>query len=219
MHPRWCARRGSGERGSAPGGWVSAGRITGPGRRLLKQAGDERTIESQRWADGRGPDARRCAGRRVGAAAAGVRATGVRERAGCGGHRGGDVLPGGEQRRGAAGQRAARPVPADDRAKPLPRWLSAAAAAGHRGRTVAGRAGQSGGPAAAAEEDERRRALRAAVEALPEHLREIVVLRLSGELRFEDIAELLQIPLGTALSRMHAAVERLREMLGCLHGH
>jgi RNA polymerase sigma-70 factor (ECF subfamily) len=78
---------------------------------------------------------------------------------------------------------------------------------------------RAAGPAAAAEEDERRRALRAAVEALPEHLREIVVLRLSGELRFEDIAELLQIPLGTALSRMHAAVERLREMLGCLHGH
>jgi RNA polymerase sigma-70 factor (ECF subfamily) len=59
--------------------------------------------------------------------------------------------------------------------------------------------------------------LRAAVHGLPEGLREVVVLRLSTGLRFEEIAELLHIPLGTALSRMHAATERLRELLGDDH--
>ncbi len=69
-----------------------------------------------------------------------------------------------------------------------------------------------------AADEERRRALRAAVAELPESLREIVVLRLASGLKFEEIAELLHIPLGTALSRMHAAIQRLREMLGPGHG-
>lgn len=64
---------------------------------------------------------------------------------------------------------------------------------------------------------EQRRALGAAVADLPHEQREIVVLRLSGELRFEDIASLLGIPLGTALSRMHAAVQNLREQMGVQH--
>lgn len=59
--------------------------------------------------------------------------------------------------------------------------------------------------------------LRKAVASLPENLREVVVLRLSTGLRFEELAELLNIPLGTALSRMHAAVQRLREVLGSKH--
>ena len=62
-------------------------------------------------------------------------------------------------------------------------------------------------------------ALSEAVAALPENLREVVVLRLSTGLRFEELAELLKIPLGTALSRMHAAVQRLRQTLGCFHEH
>ena len=61
---------------------------------------------------------------------------------------------------------------------------------------------------------EQSRFLRAAVAALPEKLREVVVLRLSTDLRFEEIADLLQIPLGTALSRMHAALQDLRKRLG-----
>ena len=65
--------------------------------------------------------------------------------------------------------------------------------------------------------DEQTANLRAAVQDLPTALREVVVLRLSTGLRFEEIAEVLRIPLGTALSRMHAATERLREMLGDGH--
>jgi len=59
--------------------------------------------------------------------------------------------------------------------------------------------------------------LRDAVHGLPAGLREVVVLRLSTGLKFEEIAELLHVPLGTALSRMHAALERLRETLGDHH--
>ncbi|MEW6250147.1 MAG: RNA polymerase sigma factor [Planctomycetota bacterium] len=60
-------------------------------------------------------------------------------------------------------------------------------------------------------------ALRAAVASLPETLREVVVLRIATRLRFEEIAELLNVPLGTALSRMHDAVRHLRNTLGVVH--
>ena len=63
---------------------------------------------------------------------------------------------------------------------------------------------------------ETRAALLAAVAELPESQREILALRLSTDLKFEEIAELLNVPLGTVLSRMHAAVERLRTMFGCV---
>jgi RNA polymerase sigma-70 factor (ECF subfamily) len=56
-------------------------------------------------------------------------------------------------------------------------------------------------------------ALRAAVARLPENQREVVVLRLSTGLKFEEIAAVLHVPLGTALSRMHGAVQALRGML------
>ena len=69
-------------------------------------------------------------------------------------------------------------------------------------------------PHHAAEYAEQLELLRAAVCELPESLRDVVVLGLSTGLRFEDIAELLNVPLGTALSRMHIAVEQLRAKLG-----
>lgn len=56
-----------------------------------------------------------------------------------------------------------------------------------------------------------------AVGELPDGLREVFVLRISGGLKFEEIAALLEIPLGTALSRMHSAAERVREKMGCTH--
>ncbi len=72
-------------------------------------------------------------------------------------------------------------------------------------------------PPATAARDERDAALAEAVASLPEAQREIVLLRVSAELSFEAIAELLGIPLGTALSRMHAAVQRLRRQLADRH--
>jgi RNA polymerase sigma factor (sigma-70 family) len=86
------------------------------------------------------------------------------------------------------------------------------------GSSSAGRSdgnGQAAGdPAAALNLSENLAALRTAVDELPESLREVVILRLATDLRFEDIAELLNVPLGTALSRMHAAVAQLRRRLG-----
>jgi RNA polymerase sigma-70 factor (ECF subfamily) len=72
-------------------------------------------------------------------------------------------------------------------------------------------------PAEAVAGREQLASLQDAVRGLPDGLREVVVLRLATGLRFEEIAELLHIPLGTALSRMHAAIERLRGTMGCDH--
>lgn len=44
--------------------------------------------------------------------------------------------------------------------------------------------------------------------------REIILLRHFSELSFREIAEILQIPLGTALARAHRALKRLRAALG-----
>lgn len=77
---------------------------------------------------------------------------------------------------------------------------------------------QGAAPPDALAADERCTALRRAVASLPDHLREVVVLRLSTDLHFEEIAELLAIPLGTALSRMHTALTRLKRDLVCDHG-
>ncbi len=58
------------------------------------------------------------------------------------------------------------------------------------------------------------RALAAAVESLPEPLREVLTLRIWGDLSFPEIARLTGAPLATATSRYRYALERLREILG-----
>lgn len=60
---------------------------------------------------------------------------------------------------------------------------------------------------------EKDRAVRRAVEALPEKLRAVVMLcELSG-LGHAEIAEVLGIPIGTVASRRHAAMRRLEALL------
>ncbi len=49
---------------------------------------------------------------------------------------------------------------------------------------------------------------------LSEMEREIILLRHYSELSFREIAEMLDIPLGTALSRAHRALARMRRQLG-----
>lgn len=56
--------------------------------------------------------------------------------------------------------------------------------------------------------------LAAGLERLSDGDREIVFLRHYSELPFREIAEMLGIPLGTALARAHRALKRLREDLG-----
>lgn len=55
--------------------------------------------------------------------------------------------------------------------------------------------------------------VRKAIDELPESQRQIVILRIYEEKTFAQIAEELQIPLGTALSRMRAAVSKLKDRL------
>jgi len=52
-----------------------------------------------------------------------------------------------------------------------------------------------------------------ALEQLPEEQREAVVLKVYGGLTFEEIAELVGIPQGTAISRYRYAVEKLGDLL------
>jgi RNA polymerase sigma-70 factor (ECF subfamily) len=52
-----------------------------------------------------------------------------------------------------------------------------------------------------------------AILQLPAEERQVVQLRLQEELGFREIAELLEVPLGTVLSRMHQARDRLRRAL------
>ncbi len=49
---------------------------------------------------------------------------------------------------------------------------------------------------------------------LSEMEREIILLRHYSELSFREIAAMLDIPLGTALSRAHRALARMRRQLG-----
>jgi len=61
--------------------------------------------------------------------------------------------------------------------------------------------------------DPRLETMRAAIAALPAASREVLLLRLQQELAYEEIAQVLDIPVGTVRSRLHQAVQRLREAL------
>jgi RNA polymerase sigma-70 factor, ECF subfamily len=62
----------------------------------------------------------------------------------------------------------------------------------------------------ALEADEARRALARAVARLPRTLGEIYRLRASG-LAYEEMAEVLDVPVGTVKSRMHEMVQQLKK--------
>ncbi len=65
-----------------------------------------------------------------------------------------------------------------------------------------------------AEREEERERVRQALEELPEAQRKVVEMRIYEGQTFAQIAEALNIPLGTALTRMRAALGRLRKTLG-----
>jgi RNA polymerase sigma-70 factor (ECF subfamily) len=60
----------------------------------------------------------------------------------------------------------------------------------------------------------KRQRVRAAIEALPERLREVVMLTEYAELSYDEIATALAIPAGTVGSRRNAALARLADALG-----
>jgi RNA polymerase sigma-70 factor (ECF subfamily) len=55
--------------------------------------------------------------------------------------------------------------------------------------------------------------MRAAITELPGPQRETLMLKLQHELSYEEIAEVLAIPVGTVRSRLHHAVLQLRQIM------
>lgn len=62
-------------------------------------------------------------------------------------------------------------------------------------------------------EDPRLEPLRAAIDRLPDAQRETLLLKLHHELSYDEIAEVLGLPIGTVRSRLHHAVNHLRSAL------
>lgn len=63
------------------------------------------------------------------------------------------------------------------------------------------------------EVEEWKRSLWGAVATLPDGQREVLVLRFSEQLSYEEIAEVMQCPLGTVKSRIHHGLAALRERI------
>jgi len=59
----------------------------------------------------------------------------------------------------------------------------------------------------------RRERVRRAIQQLPTHYREIILLREYEELSYEQIGGLLNCPAGTVMSRLARARTKLRELL------
>jgi RNA polymerase sigma-70 factor (ECF subfamily) len=55
--------------------------------------------------------------------------------------------------------------------------------------------------------------MQAALKALPQNLREVVVLREFEELSYQEISEVVSVPVGTVMSRLSRARERLKALL------
>jgi RNA polymerase sigma-70 factor (ECF subfamily) len=73
-------------------------------------------------------------------------------------------------------------------------------------------------PAEEAAGRERRARIARALESLPEHHRSIIILGDIEGLAYREIAEVLGIPMGTVMSRLHHARRRLREVLSASLG-
>jgi RNA polymerase sigma-70 factor (ECF subfamily) len=69
------------------------------------------------------------------------------------------------------------------------------------------------GPVERLERAEAREKLYFAIEGLGEHEREVLVLKEFEDLKYKEIAELLNIPLGTVMSRLYSARKKLAKKL------
>ena len=64
-------------------------------------------------------------------------------------------------------------------------------------------------PVDRSERNERNRIIAEAIEKLPAEQKEVVMLKIYGQLTFREISDTLRVPLNTALGRMHSATKRL----------
>ena len=76
----------------------------------------------------------------------------------------------------------------------------------------------SNDPADAASRREQVDRLRAELDRLPDEMREIILLRDYHDLPYAEIAEVLAIPQGTVMSRLHRARSALRERMSASDG-
>ena len=74
-------------------------------------------------------------------------------------------------------------------------------------------ADQTAGPEATLIEKERVTQLQEALQSLPEAARSVLILREYGGLSYHEIASVLDVPVGTVMSRLNYARNRLRELL------
>jgi RNA polymerase sigma-70 factor (ECF subfamily) len=68
------------------------------------------------------------------------------------------------------------------------------------------------GPLANLQGEERKEWVRHAIENLPDLLRQTLILAYFQDLKYREIAEILDIPVGTVKSRLHAALTKLQDM-------
>jgi RNA polymerase sigma-70 factor (ECF subfamily) len=61
---------------------------------------------------------------------------------------------------------------------------------------------------------ETQEALRRAIDLLPEEQKSVLILSELQGLKYQEIAQILEIPVGTVKSRMHTAMEKLKEIIG-----
>jgi RNA polymerase sigma-70 factor (ECF subfamily) len=67
---------------------------------------------------------------------------------------------------------------------------------------------------AAVLEDDARSAVARALDALPAEFREVIVLRELEGLSYKEMSDVIGVPVGTVMSRLSRARERLRVVLG-----
>jgi RNA polymerase sigma-70 factor (ECF subfamily) len=70
---------------------------------------------------------------------------------------------------------------------------------------------RSANPLDAASAQERKEQVRASVDRLPDFLRQVLLLAYYQGLKYREIADILDIPVGTVKSRLHAALVKLQE--------
>ena len=76
-----------------------------------------------------------------------------------------------------------------------------------------GHAGTGPDPEGSAMANETRRKIEGALQELPDAQREVFILYHYTRLSYDEIAEALEVPVGTVKSRMNAALTRLRDLL------
>ena len=68
-------------------------------------------------------------------------------------------------------------------------------------------------PSKTIEQNERLRFVRQAIQALPADLRQVIVMKEFEEMTFQEISDVLELPLSTVKSRVYTALKQLRMKL------